>query len=158
MRGQQKQKTTRGLRRDYLPTIKDSVFEGWTFQICDDADRWLGFQFCPYVDRWLLEKNLHRISRNASHAFPFRRWSAPLTITFFLKYRRNGLGSALQWIIAFLKYMRDGLGSAPLTLSWFLCFCLNCVCVVCLYRVPFHGEEPRCSLFCISSKMPYRFV
>jgi len=83
-------KTTRACDRITLPTL-NSIWR-LNIQICDDVDRWLGFQFFPYVDRWFLEKNLRRISRNTSHAFPFRRWSAPLTDHSFFEIQEEWPG------------------------------------------------------------------
>jgi len=113
------------------------------------VDRWLGFQFCPYVDRWLLEKNLRRISRNASEAFPFRRWSAPLTDHSFFEIHEEWLG---------LFWNTWGMAWDPLFNSQLVPLFLSKVCVVCLYRVAFHGKEPRCFIVRISSNMPRRLV
>ena len=82
MRGQQKQKTTKGLRHDYVIDYQNFRLKfkfNWKAEHCNFAPTWIDFQdvqemhlklFCLHVDP-LLKR-----------------------ITSFLKYKMDGLGSA----------------------------------------------------------------
>jgi len=149
--------TTKEDHKDYIQRFSVKFKFNLNAEHSNFVSMWIDDLVSNFVETWIDvfgKRILIKISRNTYQTFPFRRWSAPLTDHSFFEIH-EGWPRIRSFNRSQLFWNTGGMAWDLLFNSrFFLCFCLNCVCVVCLYPVAFHGEEPRRFIICICIKKP----